>query len=445
MKLHYRADENEKILYYDVTSLYPWVNRYGEYPVGHPEIIVADFKDLKHYFGIAKIKILPPRSLYHPVLPLKINDKLTFALCRKCADRQSQDNCVCSDEDRCIIGTWCTPEIQKARDLGYKVVKVYEIYQWHQTTRYDPISDKGGLFGNYISLFLKMKQEASGRPAWVKTEGDLTNYIENYFQKEKIALKRENITINKALRSIAKLFLNSLWGKFGERTNLPQTEFFCESEADKFFQCLSNPSREIKDFHIISEKMIQVSWESKRGMIKEDNKTNLFAATFTTCWARLKLYSYLELLGRRVLYYDTDSVIFTSTTGSTDPPLGDYLGDLTSELNTGDHIVEFVSGGPKQYAFKTLKGEQVCKIRGFSLNCANSQILNFQSLLQIVKSPDAADNTNSKTIVLENPRKITRTKYLRKIYNRSEDRTYKIVYSKRVIQKNSFDTLPYGY
>ena len=39
-------------------------------------------------------------------------------------------------------------------------------------------------------------------------------------------------------------------------------------------------------------------------------KTNIFIAAFTTCWALLKLYSYLDQVQQQVLYYDTDSVIY---------------------------------------------------------------------------------------------------------------------------------------
>jgi len=40
------------------------------------------------------------------------------------------------------------------------------------------------------------------------------------------------------------------------------------------------------------------------------SKTNIFIASFTTSWARLELYSYLETLQEQVLYFDTDSVFY---------------------------------------------------------------------------------------------------------------------------------------
>lgn len=62
---------------------------------------------------------------------------------------------------------------------------------------------------HYINMFLKIKQEASGRPNWVKTEEDLARYITMYEQKEGIRLDPDNIEYNPGLRSLAKLHLNS--------------------------------------------------------------------------------------------------------------------------------------------------------------------------------------------------------------------------------------------
>ncbi|WAQ94993.1 hypothetical protein MAR_007464, partial [Mya arenaria] len=62
--------------------------------------------------------------------------------------------------------------------------------------------------------------------------------------------------------------------------------------------------------------------------------------------ARLKLYIHLKPFGNRVLYCDTDSIVFTSTPGQWEPQLGDYLGDLTDEVSN-NAITAFVTGGPK--------------------------------------------------------------------------------------------------
>lgn len=112
--------------------------------------------------------------------------------------------------------------------------------------------------------------------------------------------------------------------------------------------------------------MIHTTWTNKTDLVKEDYQTNIFIAAFTTCWARIKLYDVLHMLGKRVLYFDTDSVIFVSKRDDVEPEIGPYLRQLTNELaSPDDYIVEFVSGGPKSYAFKTMQGEQSVTFAGF--------------------------------------------------------------------------------
>jgi G:T-mismatch repair DNA endonuclease (very short patch repair protein) len=127
-KLHYKVQGEEKVKYVDFTSLYPYTNKYGRYPVGHPEIITQDFGEIKDYFGIAKVKVLPPRGLYHPVLPMRSNGKLKFPLCRTCAEAESKLPCRCTEDQRAIIGTWCTPELEEALARGYKILSIYEVW-----------------------------------------------------------------------------------------------------------------------------------------------------------------------------------------------------------------------------------------------------------------------------------------------------------------------------
>ena len=108
------------------------------------------------------------------------------------------------------------------------------------------------------------------------------------------------------------------------------------------------------------------------------NKTNIFIAAFTTCWARLKLYSYLDVLDKRVLYYDTDAVIYRHLPSDTAIETGDFLGDMTNELEGDDYIVEFVSGGAKNYGYRTRQGKTECKVRGFTLNVRGQGSLNYE-------------------------------------------------------------------
>ena len=92
-------------------------------------------------------------------------------------------------------------------------------------------------------------------------------------------------------------------------------------------------------------------------------------AAFTTCLARLKLYESLETLGEQVLYYDMDSVIYRCKPGEPTIPIGNYLGDMTDELEGKGYITEFVSGGPKNYGYTTSEGDVCCKVLRFHAQC----------------------------------------------------------------------------
>ena len=213
IKLHCKARTGERISYTDVTSLYPAVQKYSEYGLGHPEIITENFKPIHEYFGIAKITIDPPADLYHPVLPLKCRGKLMFPLCRTCAVKELPPPCKCSLKARVLHGVWCTPEILKAVEKGYKIIKVYEVYHFSETTKYDRESGSGGLFADYINTFLKLKQESSNWPKECKTEAAKKKYLVEYEKHERIRLDPEAIQPNPALRTIAKSLLTNLWGQ----------------------------------------------------------------------------------------------------------------------------------------------------------------------------------------------------------------------------------------
>ena len=116
--LNYEAKEREKIKYIDVCSLYPWVNKYGSYPVGHPEIITENFKPWHTYDGFIYCRVLPPRGLYHPVLPYRSKNKLLFPLCRTCGETRQCTPCRHTDAERAMEGTWISLEFKGSRRTG---------------------------------------------------------------------------------------------------------------------------------------------------------------------------------------------------------------------------------------------------------------------------------------------------------------------------------------
>jgi hypothetical protein len=119
-KMWYKVKQCEEIHYVDVISLYPYICKYGKFPIGHPQVYVGTDcpADYLAWEGIIKCKVLPPRGLYHAVLTYKSNAKLTFPLCCKCADKIHQGECTYSDEERCTVGPWVADEVRKAVEMS---------------------------------------------------------------------------------------------------------------------------------------------------------------------------------------------------------------------------------------------------------------------------------------------------------------------------------------
>ena len=237
-----------------------------------------------------------------------MQSELMFPLCRSCAEK-TDPHMRCThlqEEDRSFTGTWVTIELFEALDRGYKLLDVYEVWHFSETTQYDKASGEGGIFAGYIDTFLRIKQESSGYPDWCMTEQDKIKFKQDYFEAEGIRL--ENVEKNKGMRAIAKIMLNSLWGKLAQRENMTKTEYI--SEPSKFFDLVTNPNKIVKNVDICRENLLLVNWDDTESSVEPHACSNVIVAAFITAQARLKLYGILEKLNERVLYFDTDSIIY---------------------------------------------------------------------------------------------------------------------------------------
>ena len=441
VRLHHRASRaGETIRYQDVTSLYPWVTKYALYPVGHPTILTdIEHVDVTQYFGICKITIIPPRGLFHPVLPYRHGGKLVFPLCKTCVEKEMEKSlwersatCLHDDAHRAITGTWCTPEVVEAVERGYRVTRIHEVWNFALSQR------KIKLFALYVDTWLRLKTESSGYPRWANTEEEKRRYVSNYAEREGISLQPDQIRKNAGRKATAKLMLNSFWGKFGE--NLRKSSTSTVTTPAELYGLVTNPLNVVTAIRICSREVLEVVYST------HDDETNLFVASFTTCHARLKLYSYLHRLDQQVLYFDTDSVIYSHVPGEKELENGDYLGDLTDELEAGQHIVDFTSGGPKNYGYRTSTGKMECKVRGFSLhNVRGSAQLNYEVLRRNVLDELTAPQPQRRTVDVTNPHFFTRDAATKQLRIRPCTKQYGLVFDKRVVNPVTFVSYPYGY
>ena len=309
----YETKNDEKIKYVDVTSLYPYICKAGKFPLRHPVLYIGesecrDFAGQNYenfstkVEGIVYCKILPPRNLFHPVLPIKMHGKLLFGLCRTCCEEMSKIDCIHKNEDlRCFKGTWVSLELKKALEMGYVIKTVYEIWQY-QMTQYDSVSKNGDLFAEYIDTFYKLKTKASGLPEEFAT---IAEYVEYIKEQEGIELDGSRFEKNPSFRVVEKTCLNSLWGFFGQQENKTQTRIV-DNPSD-LHALLTSPMTEVSGIVPVNDNILYVSTRFKEDTFIPLNTANVIVAAFVTAQARLKLYSYLEKLGESTIYCDTDS------------------------------------------------------------------------------------------------------------------------------------------
>ena len=186
---------------------------------------------------------------------------------------------------------------------------------------------------------------------------------------------------------------------------------------------------------IINEHMVEVFHNYQEVCDPVQTNVNIFIACFTTSYAWLKLYDALDTLKERMLYMDMGSIIYTKKPTETSIPVGNYLGKF-----------KFVAAEPKNYTYNTFQGKQTCKVRGFTLNKWGQKILNFKSMKDLVLNEILQPEDDQCTLTLQNPHKITRYAAKKKtIQTVLQDKKYKIVFDKLVINHDTFQSFPYGY
>lgn len=438
----------------DFCSLYPSVLDKFDYMIGHPQVIRQGFEKytigLPTYphqtqiFGFVKCLVLPPKQMRFPILPVRNNERLEFNLCKKCGDEESIGFCTHRDSDRCLIGTFATPELELALKNGYRIQQIYEILHWNRK------SDE--LFHGFISQWIKIKTEASGFPPNVITESDKDAYIADYQRltsrcgREGIILEKEKIRKDPVARTLAKLMMNSFYGKLAQRQNMETTEII--TDHANMWSKATDEKRVVTGMVTVEKDKLLLNWKFKNEDDARQGIVNLAVASFITSYARRELWLKLNEIESRspncVYYFDTDSIFYLADKNIELLATGPLLGDLTDEVPHGKRVVGMVILGPKNYAYilrdlETKEESIIIKVKGITLDACALKTINIDSMKRMCR----AFVEDGETIECRVKQRRIHSAPDQRISNRSMHKVYRVVSRKRLNVGNN--TYPRGF
>nr|CAD2182910.1 unnamed protein product [Meloidogyne enterolobii] len=463
LSLFYKPSEGEKISYYDVTSLYPFINVSTKYPVGHPKVHILNQdvrwsrpEDNNFELAILKVFVIPPRSIDIPVLPMKVgedDERLLFPLCSQCAREHPEGgvnenySCPHSDQQRGWVSTCTSLELNAALEEGYIVTKVFRVLE------YDSSDDQ--LFAPYISEFMAAKIHSSGFDNCMKGNFEKEEeFIKECKEKFGINIDRSKMGPNKGKRTQAKLMLNNLWGRFSLR-NFGLSQCAITDNPAELHKYYNDKSIEITGLDELTDEILLITYIKKKDWIEEHNCSNVVISLWTTSAARIHLLRAMQKVvrttGCKLLYTDTDSLIFAHPINNCPLQLGPHLGELTDEYPS-HNILEYCCGGAKQYGLQLRRKNQpggdkeyVLKVRGMTLNwdVLNNQGLQYNTFREQVLSYAKTGENNPIDIIYPN--------FLRpsikdgRVTSQSQHKLYKPVVSKGIIRPSDFSILNFGF
>jgi DNA polymerase family B len=287
---------------YDANSLYPSVMESFDMPVGNPIIFEGDINhanlDLNNYLGFFKVEIETTNYLEHPILLKRVNNKTIAPLGK-------------------WTGVYSTVEINKCLELGYKFKILSGV-----------LFDRENIFKDYVNFFYDIKK---------------------------------NVQNSDPKYTIAKLFLNTLYGRFGMNPCLDKHKIVDKKEfyeIEKKFQITA--SLDLKN----GKELISYSEENEINDFQE-NRTNVSVsiAAMVTAYARIFMSQFKNNPNYTLFYSDTDSI-------DLDVKLDlKYVGKDLRQMKLENVFEEAVYLAPKVYAAKVFneelnKTEDLVKVKG---------------------------------------------------------------------------------
>jgi hypothetical protein len=280
----------EKVYAYDVNSLYPSVMAKYKLPIGKPTYFSGDItKRESNAFGFFYCNIIAPDNLLHPILQTHIKTE---------------------DGIRTVapLGSWSdmlfSEEMYNAKKLGYK----FEIL-WGYTFEGDFV------FKKFVEELYQIRLQYS--------KSDPMNYI-------------------------AKILMNSLYGRFGMDDNFTSSIILNKGDYDKFEKLDKDNSIidviDLEDNYLIQCKSPKVELDTSLDNGGEVHNINISIAAAITAYARIHMSQFKNSKDFKLFYSDTDSAY-------TNKPLPkEFIGDGLGLLKLEHVCKDAVFLAPKVYA-----------------------------------------------------------------------------------------------
>lgn len=330
---------NEYVFNGDITSLYPSAMKFYKYPVG-----MSRWSDnpLKEYndgkLGIYNIRFQPPKNIRVPVLP---RHKLSQPKGVKSKPNKIGIQWSLNDGEGCYTNI----DIDLAINSGYKIEFVGKALIWDESD---------DVFGDYIEEFYKVKADA-----------------------EKLN--------NLAKRNLAKIFLNSLYGKMLQKAHFDETitvdNIF---DYNKFFRESYVSDIKFMSFTGGSDKILMTGRKKEIESTKCINKPTQLGC-FVLSYSRKIMMDIFKAIDPSLTtpvfnYTDTDSAHMTGLSHKRLKELGmivedSQLGKMCNDYKNGELIIQEYLYAPKSYTTDTIDVDGIVKL-GCSLKAKGIPLKN---------------------------------------------------------------------
>jgi hypothetical protein len=122
--------------------------------------------------------------------------------------------------------------------------------------------------------------------------------------------------------------------------------------------------------------------------------------------------------------------------------IGNGLGEITSELKTNDYIDFFVCLGPKSYGYSCKDGKKKICVKGIPQKICTDDIVTLPNMKKLIE--DFLEGKNDGLHVTY-PYKIWKNIKTGVVHSSPLTKTWKPVIDKRVIDKKTGVTYPFGF